>query len=140
MSEPNFNQFLTSIAAVNQIVAGRVYPDVMRQGTPLPAIVYSRSGGQRQGKLCGTDGLVLGSFQIDVYAVTRRETRELSDRIIGSGRVGSTPPSAMLDYKGLMGTCFVKQCSLMTDFDSVDPDPGLLKRVQLWDIWYVERE
>lgn len=140
MSEPNFNQFLTSLSAVNQLVAGRVYPDQLRQGTKLPAIVYGKTGGQRQQKQCGTDGLVLGSFQLDVYGKTRQEVRELSNAIIGQGRKGQTPPDAMLDYKGLMGTCFVKNCALANDFDTVDPEPGMIRRVQLWDIWYVERD
>lgn len=140
MSEPNFHYFLTGLAPVAQMVAGRVYPDKLRDGGALPAIVASRSGGQRQQKNCGTDGLVLGSFQIDVYGKTRQDVRELSKRIIGEGRKGSTPPTAMLDYKGMMGTCFVKNCALQTDFDSVDPDPGLHRRTQLWDIWYIERD
>lgn len=130
MSEPNFHYFLTGNSAVNEIVAGRVYPDMIRQGGGVPAIVTSRTGGRRQQTYCGTHGLVLGSFQLDVYAKTRQEVRELSKRVI----------DALLDYKGLMGTtCIVKHCALSTDFDSVDPDPGLLRRTQLWDIWYVER-
>lgn len=140
MSEPNFNQFLTSIALVNAIVAGRVYPDQLRQGTKLPAIVYGKAGTQRQQRSCGTDGLVLGSFQLDVYGSTRQQVRELSARIIGNGRKGQTPPDAMLDFKGMMGTCFVKNCALVNDFDTVDPEPGMIRRVQLWDIWYIERE
>lgn len=140
MSEPNFHYFLTGISDIRSMIAGRVYPDKIDQGSPLPAVVVSKTGAQRQSKYCGTDGLVLGSFQLDVYATTRREVRELSKRIVGSGRKGSTPPTAMLDYTGMMGDCFVKSCTLTTDFDSVDPDPGLLRRTQLWDIWYVERD
>lgn len=140
MSEPNFHQFLTDLPAVNQLVAGRVYPDQLRPGTSLPAVVYSKSGAVRQKKLCGTDGLVLGSFQLDVYGATRQAVRELATRIVGSGRRGQTPPDALLDYKGLMGVCYVKDCSLSNDFDAVDPEPGYFRRVQLWDIWYVERE
>jgi hypothetical protein len=142
MREPNFHYFLTGISDIRALIAGRVYPDMLPQGVKngLPAVVVSKTGTVRQGTNCGTDGLVLGSFQLDVYAATRREVRELSNRIIGSGRKGATPPTAMLDYKGMMGNCFVKNCALTTDFDSVDPDPGLLRRTQLWDIWYVERD
>lgn len=140
MSEPNFNQFLTSLPSVALLVAGRVYPDLLKQGTALPAIVYSKSGSQRQQKACGTDGLVLGSFQLDVYGRSRQQVRVLSEAIIGSGRKGQIPPDALLDYKGLMGTCFVKQCSLVNDFDTIDPEPGMIRRVQLWDIWYIERD
>ena len=140
MSEPNLAHFLTSITPVRQMVADRVYPDKLPKGYKLPAIVYGRTGGQRQQKMCGTDGLVLGSYQVDVYCLTSKEARDLSNRIVGSGRRGSTPPDAMLDYKGNMGACFVKNCALMTDFDSVDPEPGLQRRTQLWDIWYVERD
>lgn len=140
MSEPNLKHFLTSLASVRQMVGDRVYPDKLPKGYKLPAIVAGRTGGQRQQKMCGTDGLVLGSFQFDIYGLTRQEVRDLSNRVVGSGRRGSTPPDAMLDYKGTMGACFVKNCALTTDFDSVDPEPGLLRRTQLWDIWYVERD
>lgn len=129
MSEPNFHYFLTGVSAIRELVAGRVYPDMVPQGKNVPAIVVSRTGGIRQQKLCGTDGLVRGSFQLDVYGRTRAEVRELATRVV----------AAMLDYSGLMGTCVVKHCALSTDFDSVDPDPGLLRRTQLWDIWYVEQ-
>lgn len=140
MSEPNISQFLQSVTAVNLIVAGRVYPDQLRQGTPTPAIVYFRVGGSRQKKSCGTDGLVLGNYQVDVYAPSRRAARDLARLVIGTGRRGATPPDAMLDYAGLMGTCIVKDCSLSTDFDTVDPDPGLYVRRTLWQIWYVEND
>lgn len=129
MSEPNFHYFLTGVSEVRDLVAGRIYPDMVRQGSALPAIVVSRTGGIRQQMLCGTDGLVRGSFQLDVYGKTRADVRELARRVI----------VAMLDYKGMMGTCVVKHCALSTDFDSVDPEPGLLRRTQLWDIWYVEQ-
>lgn len=140
MSEPNISHFLLSLAPVRQMVANRVYPDKLPQGYKLPAIVYGRTGGQRQQMMCGTHGLVLGNYQLDIYGLTSKEVRDLSNRVIGSGRRGSTPPDAMLDYKGTMGGCDVKNCALATDFDSVDPEPGLQKRTQLWDIWYVERD
>jgi hypothetical protein len=129
MSEPNLHDFLIAQPAVAVLVGTNVFPDKVRQGVKMPAIVWQKTASLRQQKPCGTDGLVLGSFQVDIYATTRAVARELATEVL----------EAMLDFAGLMGDCIVKHCALTTDFDSVDPEPGLLRRTQLWDIWYVER-
>lgn len=129
MSEPNFYEFLRSVSGVQSLIASRIYPDKLPQNPTLPAVVTQKVGGTRQVTNCGTHGLVLGSFQLDVYGLTRAAARQVADAIF----------DAMKDDVGLMGATIVKQCTLTTDFDSVDPEPGLLKRTQLWDIWYVER-
>lgn len=130
MNEPNFHYHLTGVPAIAALVGGRVFPDMVKQGSLLPAIVFQRTGTLRQQTYCGTHGLVLGNFQIDVYAKTRNECRTLAALVL----------KALIDYAGPMGTdCDVKHCALQTDFDSVDPDPGTLRRTQLWAIWYPER-
>jgi hypothetical protein len=129
MSEPNFYEYLRNIPAVAAVVGSRIYPDKLPQNPVLPAVVYQRVGGIRQTLYCGTDGLVDGNYQLDIYGKTRATTKDASDAVF----------NALIDYSGMMGATIVKDCTLSTDFDSVDPEPGLLRRTQLWDVWYVER-
>lgn len=133
MSEPNFFAFLTGLSGVQSTVASRVYPDKLPQNPTLPAIVFQRVGGARARGYCGTDRLVSGSYQFDVYGRSRSEARQIAQAVMAES------PEGMLDYSGLMGNVRVKDCALTSDFDSIDPEPGLLKRTQLWDVWYVER-
>lgn len=130
MSEPNFKTHLSGVPAVFALIGSRVYPDKLSDtNKTLPAVVTQKSGGTRGRTQCATDGLVFGSFQFDVYAKSRTEARAVADAI----------RDAMADFSGLMGSTIVKDCALSNDFDSVDPEPGLLRRTQFWDIWYVER-
>lgn len=129
MSEPNIHDFMVAQPGVAQLVGTNIFPDKVRQAAKMPAIVWQKTGADRQQMYCATNGLVLGNFQIDIYATTRAVAREVAEEVV----------EAMLDFAGLMGDCIVKRCALTTDFDSVDPEPGLLRRTQLWDIWYVER-
>lgn len=133
MSEPNLYAFLSGLAGVRGLVASRIYPDMLPQSPALPAVVVQKTGGIRNRAYCGTDRAVLGTYQIDVYGRSRAEARQVAEAIADES------PAGMLDYRGLMGIVTVKDCALTSDFDSIDPEPGLLKRTQLWDVWYVER-
>lgn len=129
MSEPNFFDFLSNAAGVQALVGSRFYPDKLPQNPVLPAAVFQRVGGTRQKTQCATDGTVLGSYQLDWYGKTGASAKQAA----------TAGFNALVDHSGLMGATIVKDCTLTTDFDSVDPEPGLIKRTQLWDIWYVER-
>lgn len=128
MSEPNFYEHLRNVSGVSSLIASRIYPDKLPQSPTLPAVVTQSVGGQRQQRYCNGDGLVLGSFQFDVYAKTRAACNQAAHAV----RI------AMQDFSGEMGGTPVKHCHLTSDFDSVDPEPGLLRKTQLWDVWYAE--
>ena len=128
MSEPNFHAFLSAQPGVQSLVGLRIYTDKLGGGGAVPGVVTQRVGGLRQQRYCGADGLVLGSFQFDVYAKTRAACNEVAEAI----------RAVMQDFSGTMGATPVKHCHLTSDFDSVDPEPGLLRKTQLWDVWYAE--
>ena len=38
----------------------------------------------------------------------------------------------------MMGATFIDHCTLENEFPLVDPDPGIIRVTQLYNIWYVE--
>jgi hypothetical protein len=129
MSEPNFYDYLAADSALGAELDERIYPDMAPEGTAFPVLVFQRLGGRRDSSYCGTNPVVLGNYQFNIYARSRLETRTLGDLV----------RDLLLDFRGQMGDVRVALCALAGDFDSIDPDPGLLCRTQLWDVWYVER-
>lgn len=128
MSEPNFFAVLSADTAVAGVIGSRIYPGKLPQNPQLPAVVVQRVGATRARTYCATERLVRGSYQFDIYAKSATERQAVS----------AVVASALLDFRGLAGDVPVKDAALTTDFDSVDPEPGYLRRTQLWDIWYVE--
>lgn len=133
-SEPNLFVFLTQTPAIAALVGDRVYAELIPQHVfegvrKMPCVVFRRDGGVRQVKFCGTDRLVQGQYQVDAYALTYEEKCELADAI----------RRRMVDYSGPMGSVTVNQVTLASDPDvGPDPEPGLYRRMQLFQIWYVE--
>lgn len=138
--EPNFFAYFTTIPPVPitrqesgvveaaALVGERIFYQRARQNVRGTYMVWQRVGAQRQAMFCGTDGTVQGEYQVDVYG--------LDDVLFVNA--ASAIRRALVDYSGPMGAAIVKKVLLETDFDSVDPEPGLLRRTQTYTVWYAE--
>lgn len=120
--------FLSADTAISAIVADRIFP-LMQRGDAQPSLVYSRVAAQRTQRLCNTtDPALRGAFQIDSYAKTYEEVKELADIV----------RQTLVDFAGDMGGTHVSTVILDTEIDMLDPEPGLYRVLQTYFIWFVE--
>lgn len=138
--EPNFFTYLTTVPAVPitrqqlgvveaaALLGDRIFYQRARQSVRGTYLVWQRTGGERQPMFCFTDGTIGGEYQVDVYGI---------DDVAFVNAAGAIR-RALMDYCGPMGSVEVKKVLLSADFDSVDPEPGLLRRTQIWTVWYAE--
>lgn len=120
-------ELLHEMTEVEAVAGDRIFPSIMKSET-YPAIVFQLVGTSRSEVYCGVIGLVRGSYQVDVYSRAYSETNSLANIV----RRNVSP------FKGVVAGTRIRHCSLTTDFDSVDVDPGLFRRTQQWDIWFEE--
>lgn len=59
---------LVGDSAVFGIVGERIDPDIIAQGSQMPALAYSLASGQREQVLTGSCDLFNGRYQFDCYA------------------------------------------------------------------------
>lgn len=72
--ETDLKSHLQSGSAVSAIVDDRIYPVVVKEGSQMPAAVYSFPFGQTENSLDGfTSGVVRYRVQIDCWALTYRQ-------------------------------------------------------------------
>lgn len=133
MSDPNLAAFLSAAPEVAAIAADRHYllkiPQQHRDSEPAyPCTVFLTVNVAREGELCGTTDVPTCNAQIDSYALTPEAARALARAI----------RRAIVDYSGPMGEVVVQRAQITADFDSLDPEPGLYRRTQTFNLWYVE--
>lgn len=129
---------LAADSAVFELVDGngytRIHPQIIPQAVPgtvdrVPALVYTITAVDRQVAFCGTRGTVAATVELNSYATTYAQVRELADAV----------RRALIDYRGDMGGVVqVSACSLDAEFETQDIEPGLYRVVQSWLIWYKE--
>ncbi len=135
MAEPNIAQFLLADAPITALAGDRIYPEIIPQRSPgeneieVPAVVFTRLGGDRQAMFCQTDSLVQGTYLVIVFASKYDQAVALNDAI----------RRRMLDYHGPMGDVAVDAVQLLTDPSlDVAPEPGLFRRSETFVVWYRE--
>lgn len=117
----------------------RFFKQKIPQGSRFPSVVQQRSGTGRQYRGCRVDGAVALSIQIDHYAKNFQHMVEIARlfREALDPKVLSFPIVMGPDDSPVTGVK-VKAAILENEFDGEDPDPGLLRRTQLWTFWIVE--
>lgn len=132
MIEQGLFAYLSTVAEVQALITfdgqTRLYPLIIPQHSHTPCGVYQLSSVQRSRTYCETIKLVMSSIQLDSYGRTYADAVALA----AAFRV------ALLDFKGMMGDVEVRDCSLESESDFEEPEPGLYRRYQSWDIWHVE--
>lgn len=131
--EPNLYEYLRQVPEVFALVGARIYykripQHVFEDDRVMDCVVYQRAGGIPAVGFCGSDGLIPGQYQIDVYSPDSQRMANIARAI----------RDALVDYSGLMGSAFVQTAQLASEFDSDEPEPGLERRTQTFNIWYVE--
>lgn len=96
---PALRAFLLADAGIAALVATRVFPIKLPQGTKAASIVYTRISGAGIYHMQGDSGLSMPRYQIDAWAPTGDAATTLAnlikDRLSGYRGVMGTGPSAI---------------------------------------------
>jgi hypothetical protein len=103
-------QRLTSQTAVSQYIGSRVYPLIAPQGTPLPLVVYQRTGVERPQSLAGNVGNPLVTLQLTTYGTSYTSVKTIARavRLTVDGWTGTTAGVTL------------QRTTLLTEADGVD--------------------
>ena len=100
-------EYLSADADIKNRVRGRIYPIVLPQNAPLPAIVYSPVLANYDSALQGDTGFVRQTVQFVSHDTTYKKTRELS-RLI---------KKALQDYQGDMNGLCIQAVFVKSDYE-----------------------
>jgi hypothetical protein len=103
-------QRLTSQTAVSSLIGSRVYPLIAPQGTPLPLVVYQRTGVERPQSLSGNVGNPLVTLQLTTYGTSYTSVKTIARavRLTVDGWTGTTAGVTL------------QRTTLLTEADGVD--------------------
>lgn len=102
---PALRSFVLGSAPIASVVAGRMFPGKLPQGTTAASIVYNRISGAGDYHMQGLSGFAKHRFQIDAWAPTAESASTLADlirdRIDGyQGPMGADSPPTV-DVQGV---------------------------------------
>jgi hypothetical protein len=98
---------LVTDTVTSSVVGSRVYPLLAPKSAPLPFIIWRRSGVTREHTLSGPMGVPNVSVEMQSYAATYEDVRDLADRV-----------RLVLDgYGGTVNNTQVKHVSLEQESD-----------------------
>ena len=100
-------EYLSGIAEIQDRVQGRVYPILLPQDKPLPAIVYSPVIANYDSALQGDTGFVKQTIQFVCHDTTYKRTRELSRML----------KRAFQDFHGNMCGLFIQAVFIKSDYE-----------------------
>lgn len=103
-------QRLTSQTAVSSLIGARVYPLIAPQGTPLPLVVYQRTGVQRPQSLTGNVGNPAVTLQLTSYDTSYTSVKAIARAV----------RLAVDGWTGTTAGVTIQRATLVTEADNVD--------------------
>lgn len=100
-------EYLSGDIAIQSRVQGRIYPILLPQDKPLPAIVYAPVIANYDSALQGDTGFVKQTIQFVCHDTTYKKTRELSRMV----------KKAFQDYHGDMCGLFIQAVFIKSDYE-----------------------
>lgn len=114
--------------ALTTLVGQGVYGLVRPQAAPIPSVLITRTQTVRQNTYCRQSKLVSADLQIDAYAINGDSAWAVANAL----------RAALVDFTGMMSDVSVNKVFLTNEFPLVDPDPGVMRVTQIYNIWYLE--
>jgi hypothetical protein len=106
----------------------RVSGLVREQQSQLPEVLLTRTSTTPELGLCGTFDFRSCEMQIDTYAMTGEDAWSLAKSL----------RALLTDFSGSMGDTEIRRVLLVNEFPLTDPEPGVIRVVQLYTFWYLE--
>jgi Protein of unknown function (DUF3168) len=127
MIEESFQTYLISDSGINAIVGDRVYGLIAPQKVLPPFLVYLKVGDYPiAAGYCGPDAARHCVFQFDSYAKS----------YLGALRLAEAVRTALVGFTGTIGDTRIAFVSMETEFHAPDPEPGLFRVSNTFEIWY----
>lgn len=100
-------EYLTEVSAIQSRIKGRLYPIMLPENAPLPAIVYSPVLANYDSALQGDTGFVRQTVQFVCHDTTFKKARDLS-RLV---------KAAIQDYTGDMKGLYIQAVFIKSDYE-----------------------
>ena len=128
---------LKAVTAITDIVGSganaRIYPRRLPQDPVLEAITFRLISAPRVHAFGSDPGLVESRWQVDAWAETYEQARDLGDAIRGNG-VGN----AFSRFKGTLDSTVVQDVLLDNEIPTFEDESGSYRNMQDYMIWYEE--
>lgn len=103
-------QRLASQTAVSSLIGTRVYPLLAPQGTPMPLVVYQRTGVDRPQSLSGNVGNPVVTLQLTTYGTSYTSVKSIARAV----------RLAVDGWTGTTAGVTIQRSTLVTEADGVD--------------------
>lgn len=123
--EEGLYSYLVSAPGVAALVGTRVYPLVLPQASPVPAIIYSRVGGPRVKALAAPPGVQRARVQLSVFATSYAEVKAVAEAL----------RLALDGHRGSWGAGQVQAVSLVSENDLFGGDSLMYHVAQDYEVW-----
>jgi len=104
-------QILIADSTVKAITA-RCYPVTLPQNPEYPLMLYSKVAGPREHSLQGPVGMAKPRYQIESWALTYDEAKDLAAAIRG----------ALDGYRGTVSGCVIGSCLMVGEWDRYESE------------------
>ena len=123
--------FLSTDPGVTALVNDRIYPlvipdQVFDASSKRPCLVYAQDGLTTSQTFCETIALRSAGFMIDCYARRYEDAIGLAEAV----------KSALVDFRGPMGSSQISNVDLISQYDLMDLEPGLFRVALRFSIWH----
>jgi len=92
-AESTIYSVLSGASGITALVSDRIYPDILPQKKPLPAVVYTRSGTEYLSTLGSPAVASSATIEIWCFALTRPAAEALADAVLTALIVAKHYPS-----------------------------------------------
>jgi hypothetical protein len=80
-AEAVLQRILAAAPVVSNLIGSRIYPNIVPQKAPMPAVTYQQISGPRLHDMQGAVGLAKARYQINCWAVSYAGAKELAETI-----------------------------------------------------------
>jgi hypothetical protein len=80
-AEAVLQRILAAAPVVSNLIGSRIYPNIVPQKAPMPAITYQQISGPRLHDMQGAVGLAKARYQINCWAVSYAGAKELAEAV-----------------------------------------------------------
>jgi hypothetical protein len=116
-AEAVLQRILAVAPVVSNLIGSRIYPNIVPQKAPMPAITYQQISGPRLHDMQGAVGLAKARYQINCWAVSYAGAKELAEAV-----------RLTLDGYSSEGTIAVIHLNNEGDMPEMEPGADVLSR------------
>lgn len=127
--------WLSSQGALTAHLGTRMYPVLAPATAGLPFLTYQRIDEDQEAHLTGRSGLSHALYQFDIWGATSQQAYTVCLAV----------QNAMEMYRGVMGTVPVRQCSIRSILDGLEPPTegqtlGIFRHTITAEVWFASPE